>query len=64
VEIEAFWRIIEAAGKAGEGDCRQLARLVTDPPDDLDPEDVLAFERILDDLMDEAYCWNLWVPRI
>ena len=60
MEVETFWRIVEAAGKASDGDCRQQARLVTVALGELDPEEVLAFERILDDLMDEAYCWNLW----
>lgn len=60
MEIETFWRIVEAAGKASEGDCRQQARLVSDALGELDPQEVLAFERILDDLMDEAYCWDLW----
>lgn len=60
MEIETFWRIIEAAGRATEGDCREQARLVTDALSELEPEEVLAFERILDDLMAEAYCWDLW----
>lgn len=60
VEVETFWRIVEAAGKASEGDCQQQARLITDALSELDPEEVLSFDRILDSLMDDAYCWDLW----
>jgi Protein of unknown function (DUF4240) len=60
VEAETFWRIVEAANNASHGDCRRQARLVTDALGELDPEEILAFERILDDLVDEAYRWDLW----
>jgi hypothetical protein len=60
VEAETFWRIVEAAKKASDGDCQRQARLVTDALSELGPDEVLAFERILDDLVDEAYRWDLW----
>jgi len=60
VEAETFWRIVEAAKNASNGECEQQARLIAHALTDLDPEEVVAFERILDGLVDEAYRWDLW----
>jgi hypothetical protein len=50
VEVETFWRIVEAANNASDGDCQWQARLITDALGGLG----------LDDLVDEAYRWDLW----
>jgi Protein of unknown function (DUF4240) len=60
VELEAFWQVIEAAKKASGGDCQQQARLIVDTLSELDAKEILAFNRILNDLMDKAYRWDLW----
>lgn len=53
-----FWRLIEEA-KSG-GDCEEQAELIEKALLKLPLDEIIAFDRILDVLRDEAYRWDLW----
>lgn len=55
-----FWQLIEDAKLGGEGDCDAQADLVESALLKLEPEEIIGFDRILDDLRDAAYRWDLW----
>lgn len=55
-----FWRLIEDAKEKSGGDCEEQVELVTKALAKLPPEEIIAFDRIMDDLRDEAYRWDLW----
>jgi Protein of unknown function (DUF4240) len=55
-----FWALIEAAKAATGGDCRaQTAQLIAALREG-SVDEVLAWDRIHDELMAESYGWDLW----
>jgi len=60
MDREQFWALIEAAKAATGGDCRaQTAQLVA-ALRQRSVNDVLAWDRIHDELMVQSYRWDLW----
>lgn len=57
MEGDAFWNIIEQS-KARE--CEELAESVRKILSELDPQKSIAFQEKFEQLMDEAYRWDLW----
>lgn len=55
-----FWRLIEDAKKRSGGDCEEQVELLEKALVKLPPEEIIAFDRILDELCDEAFRWDLW----
>jgi hypothetical protein len=59
MDREQFWALIETAKAATDGDCRaqnaQLVALLSQRS----VNDVLAWDRIHDELMAESYRWDL-----
>ncbi len=55
-----FWRLIEAAKAKSGGECEEQVELLEKALVKLPPEEIIAFDRILDELCDEAYRWDLW----
>lgn len=52
MDTHRFWRWIDEARLAADGDCDRL----TDVP----PAEIVAFQRALDDRLAESYTWDLW----
>jgi len=55
-----FWQLIEDAHAKSAGDCDTQADLVEAALLKLEPEGIIGFDRILDDLRDAAFRWDLW----
>ncbi len=55
-----FWRLIEDAKSESEGDCDTQVRLLKTALLKLEPDQIIGFDRILDDLRDAAFRWDLW----
>ncbi len=55
-----FWRLIEDAKDKSGGECEEQAERIEAALVKLPPEEIIAFDRILDELRDKAYRWDLW----
>ena len=55
-----FWRLVEDAKEESGGDCEEQAELLGKVLAKLPTEEIIAFDRIMDELRDEAYRWDLW----
>ncbi len=60
MDRDEFWTLIEAARAAGGGDCRQQTAHLVAALQQRSVDDILAFDRILHELMAESYRWDLW----
>lgn len=54
---DQFWTLVEQTKR---GDCKQHAERLTARLSELSPARILAFQAVLDQLMDESYRWDLW----
>ncbi|HMP02612.1 MAG TPA: DUF4240 domain-containing protein [Gemmatales bacterium] len=57
---EQFWLLIDSARAACDGDRDVLNEQLEERLLDLDAGEIVAFQRILDELMDVSYRWDLW----
>ena len=55
-----FWGMIDEARQASRGDPEEQVLLLTDALAALPEAEIVEFQRILDQLMDESYAWELW----
>lgn len=55
-----FWRLIENAKARSGGDCEEQSDLLKTALVKLPPEEIVAFGGILDELLGQAYRWELW----
>ncbi len=55
-----LWRIIEGPKAKTDGDCEEQVALIEQRLTLLPPDEIIAFDRILDQCLDEAYRWDLW----
>src|SRR6266702_1273798 len=60
MDRDEFWTLIEAARAAGGDDCRQQTAHLVAALQQRSVDDILAFDRILYELMAESYRWDLW----
>ncbi len=60
MEITEFWELIDKTREAAKGDARKQSELLTEELAKLPAEEIISFERIFDDLKDNAYIGNLW----
>jgi len=64
MDITEFWNLIDKTRKAVHGDARKQSDLLTEELAKLPKEEIVSFERIFDDLKDNAYIGNLWDAAI
>jgi hypothetical protein len=57
MDRDHFWTLVE---HTKGGDCQQHAQRLTARLRELDPASILAFQAVLDQLMDESFRWDLW----
>ena len=55
-----FWRLIEDAKSKSGADCEEQAGLLKRALVKLPPEEIVAFGGIMDELLGQAYRWDLW----
>jgi hypothetical protein len=60
VDLQQFWRMVEAAKASGGEDCYRQAELLQEALRRLPPTDIVAFEAILDRLMGQSKRIELW----
>jgi len=60
MDIEAFWKLIDKTRKACGGDISKQADLLIEALIQLSGDEILAFDTILQDMLDEAYDAALW----
>lgn len=56
----AFWEIIERARREAGDECATMADLVVEHLVTLPPAEIHDFARVMDQLLDRAYSWELW----
>lgn len=57
---DLFWRLIEEAKAEGGGDCDAFSESLTAKLQALAPQDILAFDGVMDQLLLRSYRWDLW----
>lgn len=60
MDHEQFWNLIETSHEQSKGDPDRQMETLRNLVDDLDPEEIVAFDRTFEGLIDEAYRWDLW----
>jgi hypothetical protein len=60
MEVEQFWKLIERTHQNSQGAPRKQADLLVDELAKLAEADILSYQSILDDLLDQAYIAELW----
>ena len=57
---DTFWNIIARSKAASAGDTEAQAEALQSELSKLQPEEIVEFERVLGELQDQAYRWDLW----
>ena len=60
MDVEQFWKLIEQTHQISNGAPDKQAELLIDELAQLLEADILSYQSILDDMMDEAYIGGLW----
>ncbi len=60
MDIATFWKMIEAARKAANGNIDKQFELLVEALSKESSEDIIEFDRILDDMQRKAYRANIW----
>ncbi len=55
-----FWRLIEDAKEQSGGECEVQADFLKGALVKLPPEEIIAFGGIMDELLGQAYRWDVW----
>ena len=64
MDISEFWKLIDRTREAASGDAEKQSELLIEKLAQLPAEEIISFERIFDDLKDNAYVGNLWDAAI
>jgi hypothetical protein len=59
MDTDSFWALIEDCRQASDS-CEALATLVVARLSQLPPAEIGGFARMMDELLDQAYRWDLW----
>jgi hypothetical protein len=60
MDVDKFWDLIEKSRRGVTQDGDQIAENLTARLEKLDPEEIIGFEKILYDLIQQANRWDLW----
>ena len=60
MDAATFWQLIEDSRENAGGDPDEQAEELTDLLSDLPPDEIVAFDQLLHELMAAAYRWDLW----
>lgn len=60
MDAAAFWQLIEESRENAGGDLGEQAAHLTDLLSELPPDEILAFDRMFRQLLNDAYRWDLW----
>jgi hypothetical protein len=57
---ELFWKLIDSSRRASEGDPEDQIEILSEKLSALEPDEIVAFDRILSEYHARAYNWDLW----
>jgi hypothetical protein len=60
MDTKTFWSIIEAAKVESQGDCERQAEILSERLAALKEEEIIKFDKILEEHRALAYTWDLW----
>ena len=60
MDLAQFWNIVESSKAASGASHDSHVELLAEHLSALSPDEVVAFQRIFDELTDRAYSWDLW----
>ena len=60
MDASAFWQLIEESRENAGGDLDEQAADLTDLLSELPPDEILAFDRMFRQYLNDAYRWDLW----
>jgi len=60
MEKNDFWQLIDASRQAAGGDPEEQIEALTEQVAELEPDEIVAFDRILSEYHARAYDWGLW----
>ena len=60
MDAESFWKVIQQAKRASHGEIAQQVEFLTQKLEQLSVDDIIAFERLFIQFMDESYHADLW----
>jgi hypothetical protein len=60
LDTERFWSIVEAGGRKAQEDPERHLEAVRRALGKLPPDELIAFHRLFNRAMDDAYSWDLW----
>jgi hypothetical protein len=60
MENAAFWKLIDTSRLAADGDPDAQIEALTELVSELEPLEIVAFDRILSEYHHRAYSWDLW----
>jgi hypothetical protein len=55
-----FWKLIDSSRRASEGDPEEQIEILREKLSDLEPDEIVAFDRIFNEYDVRAYHWDLW----
>lgn len=60
MDIDKFWDLLEKSRRGAAHDCEQIAENLTARLEKLESEEIIEFEKILYDLLQQANRWDVW----
>jgi hypothetical protein len=60
MDIEEFWKLMDTTREASGGDISKQVNLIVEILIDRSIDEIFAYEKIMDDLLDKAYDAELW----
>jgi hypothetical protein len=60
MDLDAFWKLIEASRQESEGELEVQVDLLRDKINKLDKDEIISFQKHFDQVMADAYHWDLW----
>lgn len=55
-----FWKLLDASRRASEGDVEAQIEILKEKLETLEPDEIVAFDRIFSGYHNRAYTWPLW----
>jgi hypothetical protein len=59
MNINTFWNLIEQS-RCNAEDCAQITENLTSHLEKLEPEEIVGFEKLFWELIEQAYRWDMW----
>lgn len=60
METSKFWKLIDKSRRAADGDLEDFPEILKDELIQLSNEEIIAFDQLFYEFMNNAYAWDLW----